>query len=83
MCVSISRRSASVSGPGFCRIRSGIPILPTSWSMKPYSTLSSSQTSGAATLRQLDGVALHALRVLAGAVSFDSSALASAVTVSW
>ena len=32
---------------------------------------------------QLDRVALHALRVLAGAVSFDSSALASAVTVSW
>ena len=35
VCVRISSNSSSLSGPGFWRIRSGIPILPTSWSMKP------------------------------------------------
>src|SRR6266545_379433 len=59
VCVSSSLRSDCVRLPGFRRILSGIPILPTSWRRKPYSRLSSS--------RKLDRVALDPLRVCAGA----------------
>ena len=46
VCVCIRRASATVSGPGLSRISSGMPILPTSCSRKPYSALGSSSELG-------------------------------------
>ena len=43
----ISRARRRLSGPGFRRIASGIPILPTSCSRNPYSRLASSASPGA------------------------------------
>jgi hypothetical protein len=61
----ITRHSASLRAPGFSRIWSGTPILPMSCRRKPYSSAGSAAEVGIDRARQLEGVALHPLRVLA------------------
>ena len=69
-CASITFRSSAVSGPGFIRMLSGMPILPTSWRTAPSSSASSSGVGqsdcrwpiSSASAGQTLRVALHARR---------------------
>ena len=65
--LAITRHSSSSSGPGLCRMRSGMPIFPMSWRSAPISIASSCAPSSRG-VRERDGDVGDALGVAAGVV---------------
>ncbi len=80
-CVSITSRSAGVSGPGFERMSAGIPILPMSWKSAPSSSRLSAFESSPSPRPTLTARSVIQRACEDVYSSFASSAFASASTV--